>query len=255
MKTFKLISLFIFLTPIGVFCQISLGLRGGLALNNTTSDTRNIEFTSTNLAPAVYGGLCANFGLSDYMFLRTEINYSTKGYAITKYYDAQRFQTGNTQYASFWGVNYSYIQVPIVLNYAFESENFKFYVGAGPYFSYAFAGKKWADLFIADLGGEFLNVKSVSEPYSFVSAFGSDNRKDNRLDVGAVFNVGIARKLQNGDLFFEARYEHGFMDWHSFKDGNVPKSYSSVMNRGFTFSVGYVIHLKKKSYDSEPDES
>lgn len=254
MRKYRTLVFLLIFSTLSSFSQISVGLKGGFALNNTTNDTRNIDFTSSATTPAFYGGVCANFGVNEKLFLRTEVNYSQKGYAVTKYYDASRFAAQNQQNASFWGTNYTYIQVPILLNYTIENETIKFYFGAGPYFSYAISGKKWADMFIADLGGEFLTQKSVSEPYVFETQFGTDNRKDNRFDLGAVINVGVARKLTFGEVFLEARYEYGFLDWHKFKT-EIPKSYSNVMNRGFTFSVGFMFYLKKKSYESSSDET
>lgn len=253
MKIYKFFFLF-FLTFHSVFSQISLGIKGGLSFSKTTTDTRNIDFTAPDYFLSLNAGICADFSVSSRLFIRSEINYIQKGFTIIKYFDASLFSTSNTQNASFWGTNYTYLQVPILLHYKIENENIKFYFGVGPYISYAVSGKKWANLFIPELGGEFYTQKFSSENYIFDINFDNDNRVDNRIDFGGIVNVGIARKLNFGEIIFEARYEHGFLDWHRFNI-STPKTYSSVMNRGITISIGALFYIKKKYSETSTDQT
>ncbi|TAG53491.1 MAG: PorT family protein [Cytophagales bacterium] len=254
MKISKIVLFIVFSIP--SYSQIGIGLKLGGESSFTTNDTRNIQFTESKNQISFYGGIVADFNLNKYLVLRTELNYSNKGFQVIKYIDKQSFDSKSTKFSSNWGENRTYLQLPIILNFKFvDNEKIKIYTGAGPYISYAISGKNWADLTLNDLGSVEYKLKSVSENHIFDTDATFDNLKDNRIDIGGILNLGIAFKIPKGEFFLETRYEHSVSDWYSFSI-ETPKTYSSVMNRGVTASFGFIFTIKnKRTYYSEEQET
>ncbi len=251
--SFRLLSFVLFLFFFNTNAQISIGAKLGLTSNNTTNDTRNISFSESRSKIDFYGGLAANFQLNSFLELRSELNYSKKGYQVLKYLNQQNQTNKSEANSSTWGINYTYLQLPVLLHYKLiDSDKIKLYLGGGPYLSYALAAQKWAKLSINNLGNDEYTFKSLSEKYEFDTETKNDNRTDNRLDFGLIANVGIAFKFRKGDFFIETRYEHGTIDWHKF-DGEIPKTYSSTLNRSYTFVAGFMFQIKEKSKETTID--
>lgn len=243
----------LFLGYINVFSQISIGAKLGASSNKTTNDTRNIEFSEAKSTLDFHGGLVANFGLNNFLEIRAECNYSVKGFSVIKYLNEQSFTNKTEHNSSNWGTSYSYLQVPVLLHFKFvDSEKIKFYAGGGPYLSYALFAKKWANLSVANLGSQDYVYKKLSEKYEFDIDSKNDNRTDNRLDFGLIANIGLAFKFNKSEFFIESRYEHGITDVHSFV-GEIPKTYSSMLHRSYTFTAGFMFLIKQKSYDNAVD--
>lgn len=237
--------------------QVLLGLKGGYNTSSVDIDTRNIENTEARSASGFHIGAEADIGINEYLSLKTEVLYSQKGYARIKYFDSQNFTDKNERNSDRWELSSHYLEIPMLLNYYYEGRQFKFFLNAGPYTAFWFGGSFKGDFFTNNLGDIYLKYKEVNESYAFDDSFGTNHLKDNRWDIGAAVGSGLAYKIKRGEIFFEARYNHGFLDLHKFEGSTPPKTYSNQYNRCWTFSLGYMMTLKakRKVEDQEDEES
>jgi hypothetical protein len=228
---------------IAAHAQILFGIKGGLNLSTVSVDTRNIANSRSELLPGLNIGVVADFGITHYLSVKTELLFSQKGYMERRYRSASMLSQGNTLYSDTWSSTNNYLELPVLASYFYEGKKFKIFLNAGVYGAYWFGGTNFASFYTNDLGGTTLGRKDASSTRVFDNEYGSNKKIDTRFDVGILSGAGFGIKLKKGWLNFEGRYSQGLIDLNTFQ-GEIPKTYSSQYNSNWSISVGYVMILK-----------
>jgi hypothetical protein len=192
--------------------KFSVGLRGGA--NYCTFAAPETAGATVKPILGYHGGLILNLG-SEKFSVQPEILYSQIGAKVTAVQanvDLSATAITNT------------ITVPVLLKVGFGGENFKFFVNAGGYGSYALNGN-------AKL--TFNGVNST-EKIKFESG-------DSRIEYGAVGGAGISLGLGAAKLLIEGRYYYGLGN----DDKDTPKA-DKALYRNIQGSIGILIPLGGK---------
>jgi len=260
MKSILFYLSFIFILFSSSLCHSQILFGPKIGLNNAWADTdnRNIGYTQGEHINRIQFGFVYDHAIKTQFSIRAEVLYSEKGYAVRKYYNSYLFDVKNTQNSSYWELQKRYLEVPVMLKWFTESRSFKFYINAGIYGAYWLSANNYASLFTYNLGDISPKRKEAEQEYEFDNDFGTNKRKDNRIDYGLVAGSGLAYKIKRGEIFIEARYSHGFADRFVF-EASQPKYYLPQMNRNWSFSAGFLLTLKpkkihKKIEENEPEE-
>lgn len=185
--------------------QASIGLKAGLTASTLSGDDADGAKTRTGVS----GGIFVNLPLSPNFSIQPEALYMSKGA------DFDAFD--NDEVGS---VKLQYIEVPILLKYAF---------GAGPLRPSLFAGPSIAFKTSCEIEFEGLGSFDCEDDVD-VGAVKS-------TDFGAVAGLGLEYDMGGMSLLADARYGFGLTNIDD------TGSDSDVKNRGWTFLAGFSIPL------------
>jgi len=187
--------------------------------NGTTTLSKDHVDGRPNLG--LRAGLVADFGISDNFSIQPGLQFVMKG-ARTEY-SVDLPGAPNTEFQD--KININYIEVPLNVMYKTREDGTGFMVGAGPYFGYAFGGKRVSQI---------NNVEIRNSELSF-----GDNADDDikNLDVGVGLNVGYMLPV---GVFVRGYGQYSFSNIYP-----VPESKYETKNYGFGISVGYMFGGKK----------
>lgn len=258
MKILKLVLGF-FLLVFSVQAQVYFGLKGGLNQSIQNVDIRNISFMRTDYLTGANAGLAADFGLNDYLSLKTELFLSQKGYTNIKYLTEALFQTGNRQFSNQHTQIRNYLQMPVLLNFFYEGRKFKIFASPGIYTAFLMSARSIDVMYINDLGDQTNppKIKTVDDEYVLKTNVGPNQRSDTRFDFGLSAGAGAGYKIKNGWLLIEGRFSQGLIDVNTFAK-EYPLNQSVVLNSNWEITIGYVITLKPKKVKiikPEPEEN
>lgn len=193
--------------------QVSFAPEAGLTLS---SQRQKYEIMGQNgtetgkILPGVRLGIVADISVSDHFAVQPGLFYSLNR---TKFEDylVNGLTVSNTIHN---------IQLPVYFLYQSGSPNEgRFFAGAGPYFSYAIAGKMKSD---APLIGE--NEQDIQ--------FGDDNDDDQHpFDIGGSVTLGYTLPM---GLYFRGSYNLGLANLQPQGDSD-----NSLKNTSFSISIGY----------------
>ncbi|MDR1180718.1 MAG: PorT family protein [Bacteroidales bacterium] len=214
MKKVLLITLGLVLTY-GLDAQLRYGVKLGGTLSSIYSKyTGEGETESNNSDPKIgfKAGAMLEYSFSSSFALQPELLYVNSG---GKY--KEEFEGGNESSK----INFHQLQLPVNIKYKMGTDNLKFYVAAGPYIGYIFAGKeKWNYKWNYD--GESDSDSGSDDIYG-------ENSRLKHIDfgVGAGFGVEFLNKYTVG-----AGYKYGI--------ANLTKAENSKIKTGtFDLSIGY----------------
>ena len=206
------------------FAQMNFGVRAGVAFNDVmatealesvTPEFKNV--TTTNIA------LVSEFELHENFAIQPELAYNTKGFRIKETADIELWDIplpiGIEAVSKF-----SYVEVPILFKGKIGNEKVKAYALAGPAAGYAVDGD------LETYGRAFFEIK-LFETDIDLDAVGYE-----RFELSGIVGAGVEFMLNNGKLFFDARYQHGFTQLY-----DIPVFNEMIKNRGTTLSMGYVM--------------
>ena len=226
---------FLFAKPEAKAQGISVGPRIGLNFSQfgySDASDEAIKDAEENrkMLTGINGGIVFNIGVNDMFSVQPELLYSGKGTKLESSEDAEA-KYENTL---------NYLEVPVLAKFSFGSEDFKFFINAGPSISYAIGGKHKIS------GGVLSFEEDVEFDYSEAEdkLFASPVSKFNRLDVGLVGGAGIGINAGPGMFTLEGRYGYGLSDVIGYKekrDEETPKA----SNRTIGVSVSYMFPLGK----------
>ncbi len=206
--------------------QFYLGPRAGVNLNNISTPTLlDLVIPDMVYVPGFEWGMTSEYAFNDRFSLVAEAIYRDKGFRVREAMDVKVFKL-DVPLGVRVDTRLRYIDVPVMAKYAFGNGPIKGYLTAGPQVGYALNGriKTRAD-FLLDF-----NLTNIP-----INLSGLNHR---RFDVGGVVGAGMEFNTGAGKLFFDARYQQGFLD--SFK---VPVVELDIKNHGFGFGVGYKIQI------------
>lgn len=238
-KTIKLLTLAAF-TCLGTlsFAQ-SLNFSGGVnastmrgdgsADGSSTETYGDATYTSTYSTKRTWGfnaSIGYEFNLGNRLSLETGFKYQSRGYRAVseyKYTDSQDYFTENYDY------NYriNYLDIPIVLNTAILTGDFRLYARTGIYAGLITNGKfAYSREFDSNFGQESYE-ESERIPGEDFGDFGE------RIGGGIIAGVGAEYK----GFYFEANYMIGTPSFEYFDDG--------MYTHDLSLSLGYKLKFNK----------
>lgn len=206
--------------------QFTIGPRAGVTLNKiSTPDLIDLVIPDLEYVPGFEWGVTSEYAINDNFSIMAEALYRDKGFRVREATDVKVFNL-DVPLGVRVDTRLRYLDIPIMAKYAFGKGTTRGYVMAGPQVGYAMNGrlKTRANLLLD------FNLTNTKIPL--------DGLGHNRFDVGGVVGVGAEFDTGNGKLFFDARYQQGFLD--SF---DVPVVRLNIRNHGFGFGVGYKISI------------
>lgn len=220
-KIFFTIVTILILTMPAISQTTSLGLRGGLNMQNINGKDISGDALEMKMIPGFHIGLVVDVPIATDFWFQPGLLFSTKGAKS----DGDFLGLGySTKY------NLSYIELPLNLVYKPILGDGHFFIGFGPYIGYAISGK--ATFEVGSL--------TTEQDITFEKEFNSSSDQDDwasfkRLDYG-------------GNLFFGYQFDFGFSVQLNTQLGlaainsenlSMTDSKATFRNTGFGLSLGY----------------
>lgn len=223
----------------GANAQIRFGAEVGVQMANlvtTVPDFNNpgkSEHIDSKPNLGLRGGLVAQFGITDNFSIQPALLFAMKGARLE---NDDEYSLGSTTVKTSTQIktNLNYIELPINFQYNMNSDGTGFFVGAGPYIGYAFAGKLAGDE-STEMTTAGVTVSTKTEIDQEVS-FGDgllDNYKN--LDIGVGLNAGYMLPM---GAFVRAFGQYGFSNIYP---SAIAALDGKTRNYGFGLTVGYMI--------------
>ncbi len=203
--------------------QVSLGLRGGYqmadinatdGLDALAPDFRAIDAFSIGAVLEVPLGYGFNF--------QPELAYTRKGFSIQESTAIDLFNipipVGVEAISRF-----DYLEAPLLMKYKFGDGRVNAYLAAGPTFGYAIDGQ------LITRANALVDIKLLDTDIDL------DAINYERFEVGAALGGGVSFYTPFGQLFVDARYNHGFTQVY-----DIPVLDERARNRSFGVNVGFL---------------
>ena len=207
--------------------QVSLGLKAGTNWANiqATESLDKVLPDFKYINNANYG-LVAEIPVTSQFAFQPEIAFVKKGFELDKGFDLTLFGI-DVPVGVKAESRFSYVEMPLLAKYKFGTEGLSAYVVAGPTLGVATAGRliTKADVFITDINLTNTPVDLDAIDYQ-------------RLEVGGTVGAGLAVNTGFGQIFADARYNHGFTQLY-----DIPLVDEKVSNKGFGLNVGVMVGL------------
>lgn len=201
--------------------QVSLGVKIGANFSNAS-----VSGISESVVPDIDGltgftaGVVAEIPVYGKFSFKPELYYIEKGFSANQ--NLGDWFNLDLPMNVRLDVNYSSIEIPLLMNYNILEGKNKLFVFAGPSFGYYVdAGYKAKASAILDFTLYKGNIDLGSDMF-------------NNLDLGGVIGAGASTKILNSVLFADVRYGHSFSDLISESIINV-----RVRHAGIQANVGY----------------
>lgn len=234
-KIYIFVLLIVFLFPPPLSSQTKLGLQIGPNFASGSYSSDYYTHTGVSGKVGLFGGLLAEFKLSDIFYLQPEINYIQKGIKLSPlYYGTSEISGSEGDF------KLDFIEIPINIIAKFGKEQWKPFLFAGPGFNFLLKAEKTEKYgTLGDYG-----------PYSIKSML---EKSDIALNIGGGVEYAVNSKL---DLFAMLRYSMGLNDL--FKGTTV--TYSSTLSgdlekfktSGIVFAVGIKFCISACEPEPEP---
>ena len=211
---------FLSLLTIGQAQQMEIGLRAGYSLFSVKSDLLELDNHYTgglNLA------IPLSIPLNERFAIQPELQFIQKGVAF-------KFEEAGITTKTALKTNF--LELPVLFKRNFQIGKMQLSALAGPSVGYAL------NRFVSQKIGD---GDRVTEDVDFIK---EGNAKDQRWDIGLVGGMAASWPLGNGSMVLDARFDLDLNDDARF-EGDKPAGYKKSTNRGFLFSVGYVIPIGK----------
>ena len=212
-----------------LFGQVSIGAKAGIFHSNVS-----VQGIDNNLLPNTKGltdfsgGVVSEIMLGGNFGFQPELSHEKSGFLIREGMELDIFNIPIPLGVKA-EVNVDYLSMPILAKYKIGSGPVQAYVAAGPNFRYALKG---------DLR-TFATVIIDIPVYSQDIDFSGENVQ--RMDVGGVVGAGVSFATGPGQLFLDARYNHGFTQVDNFRLADL-----QIKNTGMGINIGYMMPLTKK---------
>jgi hypothetical protein len=221
------------------WAQVSIYTFGGVNFNSTTEDyTQDLQlifgFDEDDIKnPPQIGyraGVGFNFWINNFFSISPEIMFTKKG---------SRIFAENENFTLTIGQNLNFIELPVLARFHFGTENFGFYVNAGPHVGYWMGGR-------VNIDGEFRdNGQTIPFDDSSRIVFAETDDDEEifiedarRFELGVNFGGGLYFGLGPGRVLLDARYSMGLTDLQEITTPNA-----SFQTRTFGISLGYALRF------------
>lgn len=210
--------------------NIRFGVKGGFNLSSVSLDNTNnpLNIDESKALPSFNVGIFADLAIAQALSLQPSLTYSGKGYKSVSKKDK------NGDYVD---IKYNPFYVDFQTNLLFKipfSDEFKFFVGAGPYLAMATNGKASIDAKVLglDISKKYdINFTSNNADLSQDELKGYVNMK--RFDVGGSIVAGV----ELGKIIISLNYEHGLVN---IQPGTANNDKDFSKNRSANLSLGFL---------------
>lgn len=204
MKNIKIYLAILLFLPIIANAQynpVTIGIKGGVNISNFGGE----DIKDANGKIGFTGGILLDYNVDEIFFIRTGLDFTTKGAKQTKE-----------------GIEYTYnpmyLQLPVHAGYKMPfTRSFRCLLHAGPYFSYGVGGK--------------IKSETSGRETTDVDFFGNEeNGGFKKVDFG----LGLAVGAEYGKIGIELGYNLGLVNISYRKDEKV-KNMNAFLTLGYCF--------------------
>ncbi len=212
-----------------LFGQVSIGAKAGIYHSNVAIDgIDNNLLPNTKGLTDFSGGVISEIMLGNNFGIQPELNYEKSGFQINEGLDIDIFNVP-VPIGLKAKVKVDYLTMPILAKYKIGSGPVKGYISAGPNFRYAMKGE------VKTFATVLIDIPVWSQDINF----SGDNVQ--RMDIGGIVGAGVSFTTGPGQLFIDARYNHGFTQVDNFSFADL-----KMKNTGMGINIGYMMPLTKK---------
>lgn len=211
----SLVFLFLFVLPVSVFAQLSVGIRGGYA-----TSSYSYQPTASNRSTNVDG-----IGAPTFAFVVEYFNSKNAGVEL----NIQQITLGFRQFNGEGELNHSeltYLKVPFLASF-FAGRSGRFQIKAGPHLGYLLKAE--------DLTREYSGATPPELP-----TYGGAADNPNKFMYGITAGAGISKLFGKSTLSAEARFAYDFTN---------PESQDRVFDMRSTnieFTLAYLFRIKER---------
>ncbi len=212
-----------------LFGQVSIGAKAGIYRSDVA-----VQGIDNNLLPNTIGltdfsgGVISEIMLGESFGFQPELSYEKSGFSIREGMDLDVFNIP-VPLGVKARVKVDYLSMPILAKYKIGTGPVKGYISAGPNFRYAMKGD------VQTFATILIDIPVWSQEIDF----SGENLQ--RVDIGGVVGAGVAFSTGPGQLFFDARYNHGFTQVDNFSFADL-----QLKNTGMGINIGYMMPLTKR---------
>ncbi len=226
----------------------SIGLKGGANFSTLNANPEGDivggavrwEDVDKTMSTNFNAGIILNYAVNSIFSLQPELLYSRTGV---------KYDYNNGGYVAHITDQFNYIQVPLLAKFSFGSDDVKFNIHAGPYFSFATGGTRKADYSWNVFGANITDNQTYNLEVKKGGIQGTD--------IGAAVGIGVGFAAGPGSIFVEGRYNYGFSNVYN-KDNNTNSSSgdnnnlfeglypdNTLTNGVINLNLGYLIAIGK----------
>lgn len=203
--------------------QVSLGIRGGYQMAGIkATDGLDALAPDFKKIDAFSIGAVMEMPLGYGFHFQPELAYSRKGFSIQESTALDLFNipipVGVEAISRF-----DYLETPLLMKYKFGDGRVNAYIAAGPTFGYALDGQ------LITRANALLDIKLIDTDIDL------DAINYERFEVGAALGGGLSFQTPFGQLFVDARYNHGFTQVY-----DIPVVDERAKNRSIGINVGFM---------------
>lgn len=206
--------------------QVSLGLRGGYQMSNiNVTDGLDALAPDFKTIDAFSIGVVMEVPLGYGFHFQPELAYSRKGFSLQESTALDLFNipvpVGVEAISRF-----DYLEAPLLMKYKFGDGRVNAYLAAGPTFGYALDGQ------LITRANALIDIKLLDTDID-LNAINYE-----RFEVGAALGGGVSFYTPFGQLFVDARYNHGFTQVY-----DIPVVDEKARNQNFGINVGFLVPI------------
>jgi len=238
-KNISLVSIVLLLFSHFLNSQTKIGFQMGPNFANVSTSAKSFAIEGkTNF----FGGILAEFKVSDMFYIQPEINFIEKGVKFQIGTAGSDVVPSYTSKGSYIDHFFTYCEVPINVLVKFDSKNFTPFVFAGPSFNFLLSA---AESYMTGYGGSMFDDDFPDRVEIFESAItfggGVDLPLSNSIDLVIMAKYSFGLTNIYGHLAYMNYYT---MDgWHFPSELYIDEKLEKFNTRGVALTVGLKIAL------------
>lgn len=234
------------------FAQISIGVRGGISLNNFKVDPLEEGEPDPESVVGFQVAIPVEIALGDMFAIQPEVIYATHG---AKQEDSNvSTEGGFTSTSDFKSeTSISALEIPILAKVKFGSESLKFHVLAGPSFGFGLGGNSTivGNVRVTDPNGGIFFEQSIDDEFDakFVgndydpSDVSDEEFAVSKTNLNLHMGAGVSFKVGPANLFLDARYMLGLSDLSPEAEGQAKEDGVTIKSNRIGVSLGVMFPL------------
>ena len=212
-------------TTVSSFSQLSIGVQGTGNLSDASIEASDIFSPSKKTRVMPGAGIVADIQVNPSLMLRTGLNYQQQGITLKATFPGVPGEINEISTEA--KLNLHYLQVPLNVLYTTKGAT-SFFVGGGPYVSFAVSGKTKSETTYRYTDG---TVETEKEEADLFEKDEDGNTSFKRTDFGLGAIAGV--KLPGG-FFANVGYQYSLANLSKDED-------AKYRNRGLQLTIGYYL--------------